>query len=244
MRKVFLILSIVGLATQAMAQGFASFYVNDALVPAVIKFVTGENPSTVETIVPASVDIKNVNFKYKLLSNCSMETTISNDFSSPQTVVVNKNNGDSKPWLINIKQLKPASLPLELSFSKDEPSEWDSSVEGWAGVGVDETKPTVIRFGNKGVSFWVAFDEPATSVSYNLWVVSKEHLKFDGEFVVEASKDGKKWKTIQEFDDRKPISEDGNYTNKLRKDDRYVRWTYYTRNKQNINLNHIVVDKD
>lgn len=238
-KLIFSVLSIV-LVLPVFSQGFASFNVDGSFQPAVIKYVT-DGPSFIEVLVNEKTDIKNVKFKYKLNGGCSLEKELKTDFSQPQTVVVNKNDGSSKEWIVNVKQLKAASLPLELTFSNNNLSIWDQSIVGWAGIGIDPRITSVIRFGNKGVSFWVAINKPAKKLDYQLKMVSKESVKFDGEFIVEASADGQSWSLIKEFNEQNQISADGNYRHDITKDVRFIRWTYQTRVKLNLNLNNIYV---
>jgi hypothetical protein len=240
MKKIIYLILAVFIAFPAFSQGFATFIVEGSFHPTVIKHGKVDAPSSIEVIVSEDVNIKNVDFKYRLLSGCSV-APISKDFTAPQKVLVSKNDGSSKEWIINIKQLTPASLPLELSFSSANSSEWTNNVVGWAGLSIDETKPTVIRFGNKDVSFWVAFNEPATKVKYQLLKVAKDDVLFDGEFVVETSANGRRWKVLKEFDSRNQISADGLYQHDLTDDVRFIRWTYVTRNRLNLNLNNIHV---
>jgi hypothetical protein len=240
MKKIILSLLSFVFVLPVFSQGFASFNVEGSLQPAVIKNIV-DGPSLIEVLVTEKTDIKNVNFKYKLFSGCSLAKELTKDFTQPQTVVVNKNDGTSKEWLVNIKQLKAASLPLELIFSNNNLSVWDSGVVGWAGIGIDPRITSVIRFGNKGVSFWVAINKPATKLDYQLKMVSKEKVSFDGEFVVETSKDGRSWDLLKEFNEQNQISMDGNYRHDIAKDVRFIRWTYVSRVKLNLNLNNIYV---
>jgi len=240
MRKTAFLILALCVAFSAFSQGFATFIVEGSLHPTVIKHGRADAPSSIEVIVSENVDIKNVDFKYRLLSGCSV-SPIGKDFTLPQSVMVNKNDGSSKEWIINIKQLTPASLPLELSFSTANSSEWSNNVVGWAGLSIDETKPSVIRFGNKDVSFWVAFSQPATKVAYQLMKVTRDDVLFDGEFVVETSANGRRWRVLKEFDSRNQISADGLYQHDLTDDVRFIRWTYVTRNRLNLNLNNIYV---
>lgn len=238
-KLIFSVLSIV-LVLPVFSEGFASFNVDGSFQPAVIKYVT-DGASYIEVLVNEKTDIKNVKFKYKLNGGCSLDKELKVDFSQPQTVVVNKNDGSSKEWIVNVKQLKAAPLPLELTFSNNNLSIWDQSVVGWAGIGIDPRITSVIRFGNKGVSFWVAINKPAKKLDYQLKMVSKENVKFDGEFIVEASVDGQNWSLIKEFNEQNQISADGNYRHDITKDVRFIRWTYQTRVKLNLNLNNIYV---
>lgn len=243
MKKLILSILTLILTLPVFAQGFASFNVEGSFQPAVIKHVT-DGPSYIEVLVNESTDIKNVKFKYKLNGGCSLDKELKTDFSQPQKVVVNKNDGTSKEWVVNVKQLKAASLPLELTFSNDNLSIWDQSIVGWAGIGIDPRITSVIRFGNKGVSFWVAINKPAKKVDYQLKMVSKERVKFDGEFVVETSADGRSWNLINEFNEQNQISVDGNYRHDISKDVRFIRWTYVSRVKLNLNLNNIYVSAE
>jgi len=225
--------------TAAIAQGFGSFDVTGAMFKANIKNNV-KGTSTIEVIVGEDVDLTNVKFKYRLISGCRMEDKISNDFTEPQKVEVSR-GAESKEWIIEVKKLQPAQLPLEISFSKDDLFHYDSSVVGWVGVGVDVTKPTVIRFGNHSVSFIVAFKDEAKDVSYSLNVVGAKGSEFDGKFEVTASADGKDWKAVTTYDSKNPFTTDSDFTDKLDSDARFVKWTYVSRNKQNVNLNNIIV---
>lgn len=241
MKRNILFFCLALFVLPAFSQGFSNFTVEGALSPAVIHHAKGDAPSSIEVIVSSAVDIRNVKFKYRLLSGCNLSPDINADFSVPQRVLVSKNDGSSKEWLLHVKQLTPSALPLQLSFSAANPSAFNNQLKGWAALGIDQSKPTVIRFGNKGVSFWVAFNEPAKLLKYQLKAVSREPVVFDGEFIVEGSADGKKWKVIKEFDEHNPMDADGNYEHELSPATRFVRWTYVARNKLNLNLNHIIV---
>lgn len=240
MKKLIVFILTVVFALPICAQGFASFNVEGSFQPAMIKYNV-EGPSVIEVLVNEKTDIKNINFKYKLNAGCTLANELTPDFTLPQTVIINKNDGNSKEWVVNVKQLKASSLPLELTFSNNNPSVWDSRVIGWAGIGIDPRITSVIRFGNKGVSFWVAIKQPATKVDYQLKMVSKEKVSFDGEFVVETSKDGRSWELLKKFNEQNQISADGNYRHDIRKDVRFIRWSYVSRVKLNLNLNNIYV---
>lgn len=242
MKKTFFCVTLMLFSVTLFSQGFSSFLVDNALSPAKIKFAKGDIPSTVEILVSPETDLSNVKFKYQLTSANKVSPDISSDFTKPQYVKVLKGDGTSKEWIITVKRLSPSALPMNLVFSNTNPTnEWDNDVLGWAGLDIDPKNPIVVRLGNQGATFWVAFNQAPATLSYNLKIVSREPVKFDGEFLVEVSADGKKWKIITEFNARKSISVEGDYEHKLSKDIRFVRWTYYTRNKQNLNLNKIVV---
>ncbi|NDV79502.1 hypothetical protein D0T57_11020 [Dysgonomonas sp. 511] len=219
------------------AQGFAQFNAQGAITEARIKDNGKNKTSVVEQIVGTGVDLKKIDFKYKLYSACTLEQPIEADFTQAQNVKISKQD-ESKNWTISVKQLKPASLPFVLSFSDSNGSVYNSDVVGWATYGTDETKPTVARFGDKNVSFYVAFDGVAKEVSYKLTAVG---TVFDGKFLVEESADGKKWTVIAEYNDKNTFEKDSEFTNQLSEDSRFVRWTYADRKKVNVNLNDISI---
>ncbi len=241
MKKIIILLLIFsGIQFSVFSQGFSAFMVKGELEQAKIKNVKN-GPSRIEVIVASDVDLKDLDYKYRLLSNCYLDDDLDFDFTQPKKVTVYKNDGSSKDWIIYVKRLVPASLPLELNFSKHNPSEWNSDVVGWAGISIDKRKKTVIRFGNKGVSFWVAINQPAKHLTYKLTPVSRDKVSFDGVFVVETSEDGKEWETLTEFNSKNQFSETGVYKHELNKKVRFVRWIYVERNKLNINLNNILI---
>ena len=237
LKKNLVLVIILSCSLIGKAQGFAQFNAQGALTEARIKD-NGENKtSVIEQIVGAGVDISKLEFKYKLLSGCALEQPINQDFTQTQNVKVNKGS-ESKDWIISVKQLKPASLPFELSFSNAHKSIYNSNVVGWATYGTDETKPSVVRFGDKNVSFYVAFDGQAKEVSYKLTAIG---TAFDGKFVVEESADGQQWTIIAEYNNKNRFEKDSEFTNQLSEGARFVRWTYIDRKKVNVNLNDISV---
>jgi hypothetical protein len=220
------------------AQGFANFKVEGALTATLLKNNT-KTASLIETIVPADVDIKTLPVKYKLLSSCSVDesTPLDNDYTNAKHVVITKKDGTSKEWNINVHQLVPASLPLEIAFSKSNPCSPEVSSKPWAGYGLDYSKPTVARMGNDGIGLFAAYDAAASEVKFDLTVVGG--AEFKGEFDVETSVDGKKWSNLKTY---KAGSFTGTetFTLDLPADARYVRWIYALREeKQNVNLNNI-----
>lgn len=241
MKRVILSLTVIFLGLNLFSQGFSAFSVEGELQKAVIKNVA-DGASRIEVIVDESMDLTNVKFKYRLYGGCYLDGKISSDFTEPQRITVGKRGVDSKDWIIYIKRLQKAPLPFQLSFSKDNPSVWSNEVVGWAGILVDETKETVIRFGNHGVSFIVAVADAPKSVEYELTPVSKEKVKFDGKFVVETSPDCRTWTSLYTFDSKNNFSEEPVYKHELSSDVRYVKWTYVERNRLNINLNNIHIE--
>jgi len=239
MKKLYLILFCIGIFSGINAQGFSSFSVEGALFKESIKNVkTGA--SKIEVVVGDDVDLKNVKFKYKLLSASRLEDKITKDFTFPQKVEVSK-GADSKDWVIQVKKLQPAKLPLKLEFSDSNMSIYNSSKVGWATLGTDESKSSRVRFGNQNVCFIVAFEDTAKEVSYSLNVVGSKGTEFDGEFTVETSSDGKNWTSLVIYNKSNPFTSDSNFTNHLNEDVRFIKWTYAKREKQNVNLNNIVV---
>lgn len=235
--RTFLLALACCAALGASAQGFARFTAEG--VKGSIRNLKNK-PSKVEVIVNSDADLKNIDFKYKLLSDCTLEGNLTGDFTKPQQVVINKNDGTSKEWIVEVKKLTPASLPLEIAFSKNEPAIWNAETIGWVSQATDESKPTVARFGNSGVTFTAAFNGEATEVAFDLHVVGKAGDKFDGSFAVESSADGVKWEKLNGFKE-KEITTDSRFTCKPNKNARFIRWTYTDRVKQNINLNNISI---
>lgn len=238
MRKILFIAYFSALTLVCGAQGFASFQVEGALTETVIKN-PGKNPGMIQVLVGQETDITQLSPKYKLLSGCSLDAPLPKDFTGQVNLTVNKNDGTSKEWIIQVKKLVPSALPLDLNFSESNPSLFSNEAKGWAAVGTDESKPTVVRFGNKDAFFICAFDRPAKQLKFDLNVVGK--LEFDGAFVLETSADGKSWKTLDQYADQNRIK-NGAYEYALKEEVRYVKWTYTQRNKQNINLNHISIE--
>lgn len=220
------------------AQGFAQFNAQGALTEARIKDNGNNKTSVVEQIVGADADLSKLEFKYKLYSACALDQPLTADFTQPQNVKVTKQGGGSKDWIINVRQLKPANLPFDLTFSNTNPSIYHSDVMGWATYGTDETKPNVVRFGDKNVAFYVAFNGQAKEVSYKLSALGDA---FMGKFLVEESADGQQWTTIAEYNEKETFGKDSEFTNKLLENTRFIRWIYAERKKMNVNLNDISV---
>lgn len=239
MKKITLLAVAACLSAGASAQGFRQFTIEGGLAEGSIKHVK-EGASKIEVIAGKDVNLKNVKFKYKLLSGCSLENGLGKNFTEPQTVTVNKNDGSSKDWEIRVKKITPASLPLNIKFSNEVPSVWTPETKGWVTAGTDETKPMTVRFGNNGVSFIAAFDGEAKEVSFKLTLVGKEGAEFEGDFKVLTSADGLTWTEIEGFDDE--LTKDSRFTCPVSSGTRYIKWLYAEReNKQNVNLNNISI---
>lgn len=233
----FAVLACISLGVSA--QGFRQFTIEGGLADGSIKHIK-EGPSKIEVIAGKDVNLKNVKFKYKLLSGCTLENGLSKNFTEPQMVTVNKNNGTSKEWEIKVKKLIPAPLPLNLEFSNDAPSVWTPETKGWISAGTDESKPMTVRFGNYGVSFIVAFEGEAKDVTFDLTLVGKAEDTFNGKFEVLTSADGLNWTPIEGFNGK--LTKNSDFTCPLSSDARYIKWSYVERaEKQNVNLNNIVV---
>lgn len=239
MKTYKLLLALAGIlfVTGISAQGFASFSVGDS--KGVIRHIRNK-PSQVDVLVDKQVDLSQVDFDYKLLGGCSLEKELTSDFRMPQNVIVHKNDGSLKEWVITLKKLIPASLPLNLSFSKANPAIWNMDAKGWVNCATDESKPMVVRFGNSNVSFVVAYEGEASEVSFDLSSVIKNNAAFDGVFVVETSNDGVVWRKLKGFKDKK-ITANSHFKCSLEPSVRFIRWVYQERVKMNINLNNIQV---
>ncbi len=237
MKKIFLMAAMLPLCVAASAQGFAKFQAEG--VKGTIRNFKNK-PSKVEVIVSPEADIRAIDFNFKLLSGCEMSNELTKDFSKAQTTTIHKNDGTSKEWVVEVKQLIPASLPLTIDFGKNNPAIWSAAATGWVNYGTDESKSTVARFGGDGTTFTAAINGEPTEVSFDLYAVGKKPIKFDGDFEVQTSADGKKWKSIKGFDSS-DIQIDSKFTCPLKKSDRFIRWTYVTRVKTNINLNNISI---
>lgn len=222
------------------AQGFAFFQVENAITKSLIKF-NGEKTGTIEIVVGDNIDLKNVPMKYKLLGGCKLDesTQLSNDFTKPQTVKVNK-NGTEKEWIIAVHQIKAETLPVNIKFDKNNPCSIESG-ETWGGYGIDYSKNTVARFGNDGNMFFAAIPQGAKEVKFTLTVVGEKAL--EGIFDVETSEDGNKWKRLVSYSSGNPIKNNENVSVELPKKAKYIRWVYATREaKQNVNLNNITIE--
>lgn len=231
----------VCLAVGASAQGFRQFTIEGGLADGSIKHMK-EGPSKVEVIAGKDVDLKKVKCKYRLLSGCTLEHGLDKDFTRPQTIKVNKNDGTSKDWEITVKKINPAPLPLNLKFTEENPAVWTPETQGWVNAGTDEGKPMVVRFGNHGVSFIAAYEGEAKEVSFQLYLVGKDGDTFGGKFQVLTSADGLTWTDLEGFDGQLTIEKRRTITCALPADARYIKWLYVTRDgKQNVNLNNICV---
>lgn len=233
-------LTLFFLSSQISGQGFSVFKPEGAIVPTHIKNNTPPAiNSVVETIVTADQNIKSLTVKHKLVSNCTVDpsTALSNDYTHPQTYKINR-DGASKDWDVIVHQLQPAPLPLSITFSKENPCDLTfTNPKPWAGYGLDYSKPTVARMGNAGVALFIAFESKAESVTFSLTNVSKN--QFMGELDVEYSADAKKWSNLTTYTEQKPFQ--AQQTLPLPSDARYVRWVYAVREKQNININNILI---
>lgn len=236
-QRLIMLAASLGLMAGVSAQGFARFTAEG--VKGSIRNLKNK-PSKVEVIVSGASDLKNIDFKYKLLSGCSMNGTLTADFTQPQQVIINKEDGTSKEWIIEVKKLTPAPLPLEITFSKNNPAIWSSDVKGWINDATDESKPMTVRFGNANVSFTAAFESKASELAFDLNLVGKPGDKFQGDFAVETSANGLDWKKLSGFK-AKEITFDSKFSIQLPKEARFIRWTYLVREKQNINLNNISI---
>lgn len=243
MKKIITLTLVLLSFVIANGQGFKTFKVEGQIYPALIKD-NSKGTSVVEVIVDENVNLEKVDFKYNLYSRSVVKDDIKPDFTEPQVVTINRKDVGDKVWEIKIMPLIPVQLPLKLNFTSNNTSKWNSSVKGWAGLGIDDSKNTVVRFGNQDVAFIVAFNEDAQSVSYELTPLWKVPTNFDGLFKVETSNNGKDWKTIYTFDKNNNFDSSGKYSHPIETGTRYIKWMYNERNKLNINLNNIFITSD
>jgi hypothetical protein len=240
MNKIIITTAILVSFTVTMAaQVFTTFSVKGSLVDPLMKNSQGK----IETIVDEIVDIKNLDFKYRLNSGTvvSDSTPIGKDFTKPQYIqLVNANEG-KQTWQVVVNQLKISSLPFTLSYSKSNPLDVNAAnPKPWAGYGIDYKRTDAIYFGDEGVTFYIAFGPGAKELSYNVAVLAPDAI--GGEFAVECSADFKRWSTLATYNSSNSMVKNNVYTHALKSDVKYVRWVYYTRVKQNVTLNNISVN--
>lgn len=221
------------------AQGFAFFQVENAITKSLIK-PNGDKTGVIEIIVGENIDLKNTPIKYKLLGGCkiSESTPLTNDFSKPQIIKINKGQSE-KEWIVAVHQVKSEGSSLNLKFGKNNPCTIESGAS-WGGYGIDYSKNTVVRFGNDGNMFFAAIPQGAKEAKYTLTVVGDKAL--EGIFDVETSEDGNKWKRVVSYSSGNPIKNNESVSLELPKKAKYIRWVYATREaKQNVNLNNITI---
>ena len=239
MKKSLITLTLVlSVTTTLFAQVFTSFSVKGSVVEARIKNSAGK----IEMIVDETVDIKNLDFKYKLNSGTTVSdsTPIAKDFTKPQYIKLENANEGKQIWQVAVNQLKALSLPLAVSFSSSSPIDIKTpNPKPWTGYGIDYKRPDAIYFTDEGAAFYIAINGGAKVLEFNMSLLGKE--EFAGEFAVETSANLKNWSTIATYNPSKPILKNSVFTLPLKLDVKYVRWVYYTRVKQNVNLNNISV---
>jgi hypothetical protein len=238
MKKV--LIAIVFFTTIPLfSQVFTSFSVKGSMVETLLKNSAGK----IETIVDETIDIKNLDFKYKLNSGTTISdsTPLNKDFTKPQYIKLENPNEGNKTWQVVVNQLRNASLPLTLSFSKSAPLDINSSnPKSWSGYGIDYKRTDALYFGDEGVTFYIAFNAGAKELSYTLAVLATDAIA--GEFAVECSTDFKRWSTMANYTSTNSMLKNNVYTHALKSDVKYIRWVYYTRVKQNVTLNNITVN--
>jgi hypothetical protein len=237
-RNLLALTLVLSVTTTLFSQVFTGFTVKGSIVDIRQK----NSAAKIETIVDESVDIKNIELKYGLNSGTTMSdsTPVSKDFSKPQYIKLNNASEGNKTWLLVVNQLKAATLPFDLSFSRSNPFDIKTpNPKPWAGYGVDYKRTDELYFGDEGAAFYVAFNAGAKELSYKLSLLSSDVL--GGEFSVECSADFKKWSTLVNYSSSKPFTQNNTFTHALKPNVRYVRWVYYVRVKQSITLNNISV---
>jgi len=237
-KELLAITLILSVTTTLFSQVFTSFSTKGSFVETRIKNTAGK----IETIVDETVDIRNLDFKYKLNTGTSVSdsTPVVKDFTKPQYIkLTNASEGD-KVWEVAVNQLKCSALPFELSFSGSSPIDIKTpNPKPWAGYGIDYKRADAIYFCDEGVAFYIAFTPGAKELNFSMSLLGKE--EFTGELAVEASANLKNWSTIATYSSSKPILKSSTFKLSLKADVKCVRWVYYTRVKQNVTLNSISV---
>lgn len=237
MKRNFITLTIIiSLTASVSSQVFTSFTVKGSTIEPRQKNTIGK----IETIVDETVDIKNVDFKYKLNSGTSVSdsTPIVKDFTKPQYIHLSNPGEGFKIWEVAVNQLKCSTLPFDLSFSSDSPIDIKTpNPKPWAGYGIDYKRADAVYFCDEGAAFYVAFNTGAKELTFNMGLLGKD--LYQGEVGIETSNNFKSWSTIATLNTSKPILKNSTFTLALKSDVKYVRWVYYTRVKQNVTLNKI-----
>jgi len=237
-RNLLTLTFILVISTTLFGQVFTSFSVKGSLVETRLKNSIGK----IETIVDETFDIKNLDFKYKLNTGTSISdsTPITKDFTKPQYIKLENANEGKQTWEVAVNQLKASSLPFALSFSNSSPIDIKTpNPKSWAGYGIDYKRADAVYFCDEGVAFYIAIASGAKELNFSMSLLGKE--EFTGELAVETSANLKNWSTIATYSASKPILKSSTFTLPLKQDVKYVRWVYYTRVKQNVNLNNISV---
>ncbi|MEI8205115.1 MAG: hypothetical protein WCH34_19005, partial [Bacteroidota bacterium] len=118
-RNIFIIILVISATSTLFAQVFTSFSVKGSIVETRLKNSSGK----IETIVDEAVDIKNLDFKYKLNTGTTIadSTPITKDFTKPQYIKLENASEGQQTWEVAVNQLKASSLPFALSFSNSSP---------------------------------------------------------------------------------------------------------------------------
>ena len=237
-RNLFTLSFILLISTTIFGQVFTSFSVKGSLIETRLKNSAGK----IETVVDETVDIKNLDYKYRLNTGTTLSdsTPISKDFTKPQYIKLMNASEGNKIWEVAVNQLKSASLPFELAFSGNSKIDINTAnPKPWAGYGIDYKRSDAVYFCDEGVAFYIAIVPGAKVLNFNMSLLGKE--EFTGDFGVETSANLKNWSTIATYSASKPILKNSTFTLPLKADVKYVRWVYYTRVKQNVSLNNISV---
>lgn len=171
------------------------------------------------------------------------------DFSTPQHVTFAKET-NVNVWTIYVRSIKPAALPLELSFNDNNKAEWSESTEGWAPAGISSSASrlgTLAFDGSKtGVVF--AFTDEASTLQYDLCInAASTQLPSDAVFeILTSDESAANWTVIKRYDaeNQIPSSDAESITHQLdlTPEVRYVKFVYTNRGAtggKNLNLNNI-----
>ncbi len=180
--------------------------------------------------------------------------TMPKDFSSPQTIIVTRNSVDYT-WPISVPKINLAELPLNLTFSSDDPAIWDSSTSGWVPFGLKTTggRSNVMAFDANQVGVVLGFEGEAVKLTYDLYInnVAPVTLPADAVFdILTTDINAKTWTPLYTYNSTNqiPASDAPSITKSLDLDANvsYVKFVYTNRGAtdgQNLNLNNIKITK-
>lgn len=258
MKKTTLIMAFLTLAIASQSQRISDLTVQGITPSAPFSaFTPTNNSETVlgegEMIFTNDVDLSNINVSLNVGTNAYVEspTTLPTDWSSVVSgikVTLNDQSAWAK-YKINLKKIKPASLPLEIKTGPGNfnPTSWTTETLGWASVCIEKNFE-LIRFNSGKRSFMVAFNSAPDSLYYTIKYLTTS-FPVDGSviFDVDGSSDGVNWTSINQYNATNPMPLSSPVVRaglKISPQYRYVRWIYTKRDKANINIENILVTKD
>lgn len=244
MKKLFTFFAVCLMAASISAQNFMKF---DAVDINGVKALHGiahrTGASQLDILVPENFDVANVNVDWNISATDEMLTSpFPTDFTSPQTISV-KSPTNTKNWTVTFKKVKPAALPLDLTFSADFPTNsWDGNTLGWAGAALDpaDKNSSVVRFATVTTTFITAFTDAPGKVSFTMKALAAFG---EGVFDVLSSEDGITWKSEMQMNSENAVPQaDTEYSFTPLSNVRYVKWVY-TKRVANMTMNNITIEK-